>query len=181
MRSGEQHDRQPPVEVADTSAAGQRMTSERRSHVRAVADGSMQMQEAALTGREIDESAVSSLTLSEAMADPFGILGRLIDIPEQAALGLSAMAQAGSLSMDENVLPPRLHESQAQVRPDADAAAALFVTSIGTVEPLVTRLVLLLLYHANPQAYESLASAELGTRHENCASAHQEVAQIAGR
>ena len=83
VAAGEQHDRQPPAEVADMSAAGQRLTSERRSHVRAVADGIMQLQEEALTGREIDESAVSSLTLSEALADPFGVLGRLSKFPSR--------------------------------------------------------------------------------------------------
>jgi hypothetical protein len=38
---------------------------------------------------------------------------------------------------------------------------ALFITAIGTVEPLVTRLVLLLLYYSEPQHYTSLADPTL--------------------
>ena len=38
---------------------------------------------------------------------------------------------------------------------------ALFVTAVGTVEPLVTRLVLLLFYYASPQSYRSLADPAL--------------------
>ena len=71
------------------------------------------------------------------------------------------MAQAGSLSMDE-MFHLRAY-MRAKLKSDRTPMLlrALFVTSIGTIEPLVTRLMLLLLYHANPQVYESLASVEL--------------------
>jgi hypothetical protein len=38
---------------------------------------------------------------------------------------------------------------------------ALFITSVGTIEPLVTRLVHLLLHHTEPQTYASLDDSEL--------------------
>jgi hypothetical protein len=47
VAAGEAHDRQSPAEAADLSPAALRLTSDRRSHVRAVADGILAMQDTA--------------------------------------------------------------------------------------------------------------------------------------
>jgi hypothetical protein len=137
------------------------LTGERRSHVRAVADAIMEIQETALTGWEVDESVVTGLDVRQVIADPFGFLGRLIGIQEQAALGLSAVGKAVSLSLDEMFYLRAYMRAALKSARTPMLLRALFVTAIGTVEPLVTRLLLLLLYHASPQAFSSLAAPEL--------------------
>ncbi|MCW2936177.1 MAG: hypothetical protein JWM19_7139 [Actinomycetia bacterium] len=145
--------------------AGLRLAEERRCHVRAVADAMMQAQEAELAGQDFDEAVVSGLSERDAMADPSGILARLMDVPGQAALALSLMEGASGLSGDE------LFYLRACVRARSSSARtpmllqAVFLTSIGIAEPLVTRMVLLLLHHgSSPGAYESLADPRLEER-----------------
>jgi hypothetical protein len=56
------------------------------------------MQDAAISGRQLDESAVSGLTMRDAAADPFGIFGRLVDVPEQVGLAVATLGQVVSRS-----------------------------------------------------------------------------------
>jgi hypothetical protein len=160
VAAGEQHDQQSPAEAADLSPAGQRLTHERRSRARAVADAVLAMQEAA-AGDEFDESAVSGMTTREVLADPYGILGRLLDIPEQTASMLSAMEQLASLSPDELFYFHAYTQIKLKSERTPMMLRALFVTAVGSVEPLLTRLVQLLLYYANPGGYGSLADPKL--------------------
>lgn len=154
----------PPRRQPTRPRLGCDLTDERRTRVRAVADAIMEAQEAALAGREFDESVVSGLSERDAMADPFAILGRLIDIPEQAALALSAVEQASGLSGDEMFYLRTYMRASLKSARAPMLLRAVFVTCIGIVEPLVTRLVLLLLYYASPGAYESLADPALEFR-----------------
>jgi len=124
----------------------------------------MEMQEAALSGLEIDEAAVNGLSEHDAMADPFGILSRLIDVPGQTALALSAVEQASGLSGEEMLYLRAYMRASLKSARTPTLLRAVFVTCIGTVEPLVTRLVLLLLYYTSPEAYESLADPALERR-----------------
>jgi hypothetical protein len=136
--AGQQYDQKPPAQVADSSPAGLRLADERQVQVRAVADGMMEMQEAALAGQEFDEAAVSGLSERDAMADPFGILGRLINVPEQAALAVSAMEQASGLSGDEVFYLRAYMRACSKSARTPMLLRAVFVASIGIVEPLVT-------------------------------------------
>jgi hypothetical protein len=158
---GEAHDRQAPAEAADLSPAGQHLTPDSRSRARAVADAVLAMQETATSEDQLDESAVSGLTKRDAAADPFGILGRLMNIPEQAALGVAAIEQAANLSADELFYFRVYVRAKLKSERTPMLLRALFITAVGTVEPLVTRLVLLLLYYADPQSYRSLADPAL--------------------
>lgn len=161
VAAGVAHDGQSPGEAADLSPAGQRLSAERRSHTRAVADAVLAMQDAAISGQQLDESAVSGLTMRDAVADPFGILGRLMNVPEQAAMAVEALGQVAGLSGDELFYFRAYVRAKLKAERTPTLLRALFVTAVGTVEPLVTRLVLLLLYYANPQSYRSLADPAL--------------------
>jgi hypothetical protein len=162
--AGQQYDQKPPAQVADSSPAGPRLAEDRRVQVRAIADAMMGIHEAALAGREFDEEALSGLSERDAMADPFGIVARLIDVPQQAALAVSAMEQASGLSGDEMFYLRAYMRACSKSARTPMLLRAVFVASIGTVEPLVTRLVLLLLYHGSPGAYGSLADSRLEER-----------------
>lgn len=161
VAAGVAHDGQSPAEAADLSPVGQRLTAERRSHTRAVADAVLAMQDAAISGQQLDESAVSGLTMRDAVADPFGILGRLMNVPEQAAVAVEALGQVAGLSVDEMFYFHAYVRAKLKTERTPMLLRALFVTAVGTVEPLMTRLVLLLLYYANPQSYRSLADPAL--------------------
>ena len=161
VAAGVAHDGQSPAEAADLSPAGQRLTAERRSYTRAVADAVLAMQDAAVSEAALDESAVSGLTMRDAVADPFGILGRLMNVPDQAAVAVEALAQVATLSGDEMFYFRAYVRAKLKAERTPMLLRALFVTAVGTVEPLVTRLVLLLLYYASPQSYRSLADPAL--------------------
>jgi hypothetical protein len=159
--AGEQYDHQDPAEMADLSPAGRRMSAERRTAVRAVADGISALQEEAFAGQEITEADLGPLGQSEVMADPFGVLGRLMDLPGQTELGLAAMSLASGLSGDE-LLYLRAHmRARDKTARSPLLLRALFITAIGTIEPLVTRLVQLLLFRARPDSYGSMAAVQL--------------------
>jgi hypothetical protein len=161
VTAGEQHDLQAPADMADQSAAARRLTVDQRSHARTVADAVLAMQEASSTGQEFDESAVSGLTMQQAVADPFGILNRLMNVPEQTALVVSMLEQAASLSPYETFYFRAYIRARQKAERTPMLLRALFVTTVGTVEPLLTRLVILLLYYGSPQKYRSLAAPEL--------------------
>jgi hypothetical protein len=161
VAAGEAHDRQSPAETADQSPAAQRLTGDRRSHVRAVADGILEMQDAALSGQAFDESKVSGVTIREAVSDPFGIVARFMDVPGQTELAVSLVERAASLSSDELFYLRAYTQAKLKSERTPMLLRALFITAIGTVEPLVARMVLLLLYYANPGQYGSLSAVEL--------------------
>lgn len=121
----------------------------------------VEMQDAALGGQEPDESKVSGLTLREAVADPFGIVARFMGVPGQTELAVSLAGQAASLSHDEMFYLRAYTQAKLKSARTPMLLRALFVTAAGTVEPLVTRLVLLLLYYADPQRCGSLAAPGL--------------------
>jgi hypothetical protein len=162
VAAGEQHDRLPPADMADQSAAARRLTVDQRGRVRMVADAVLGMQEGASSaGQEFNESVVSGLTMQQAVADPFGILNRLMDVPEQTALVVSMLEQAASLSPDEIFYFRAYIRARQTAERTPMLLRVLFVIAVGTVEPLLTRLVILLLYYGSPQKYGSLAAAEL--------------------
>jgi hypothetical protein len=115
----------------------------------------------AVAAQLADESALGSLTPAEVMADPFGTVGALIDLPAYMQQALPATAKLASLSPREMLyLAAYLRQSTATPRTPL-LLRALLVTATGIVEPLVTRLVRLLMYHAAPQDYSSLADPSL--------------------
>jgi hypothetical protein len=161
VAAGEQHDQRSPAEAADASPAGLRLTPESRTRVRAAYDLLLAMQGEGVDGQQFDESVASSITLREVMADPFGLLARIMNIPEQAEAIVKALGKLTSLSGDEVLYFHAYARASDQTGRTPMLLRALFITAVGTIEPLVTRLVTLLLYHAAPQRYASLADPEL--------------------
>lgn len=161
VAAGEQHDRRSPAETADASPAGLRLSPENRAKVRATGDALLAMQEEELDKQQFDEPAVSGFTMREAAADPFGILGRVMNVPAQAELMGKAIGQMTALTGDEMFYFSAYVRAASKDSRTPMLLRALFATAVGTIEPLVTRLVMLLLYHSVPGRYASLADPEL--------------------
>ena len=104
-----------------------------------------------------------------------------MDIPAHTELAVSLVERAASLSSDELFYLRAYTRAKLKSERTPMLLRALFVTAIGTVEPLVTRMVLLLLYYANPGQYGSLSAAELEDDARSlCYGPAREVAQVAG-
>ena len=97
VATGEQHDQRSPAEAADASPAGLCLTPESMTRVRAAYDLLRAMQDEAVDGQQFDESVASSLTLREVMADPFGLIARVMNIPEQTEAIVKALGNLASL------------------------------------------------------------------------------------
>lgn len=160
VAAGEHHDRMAPGDVADASAAGRRLNEDARVRVRQAAREWADQAHTALDTAEWDESAAASLTLADIVADPFGNVASLVDLPSVAAEIKSALG-AGLTSVDEGLYYFSYLRSVARSRRTRLLLRALFVTAVGTVEPLVARMVHLLLHHTQPHAYPSLADPDL--------------------
>jgi hypothetical protein len=95
------------------------------------------------------------------MANPFGTIGALIDLAAYKQRALPATAELASLSSRE-MLYLATYLRQALPTPRTPLLLrALFATAVGMVEPLVTRLVRMLMYRAATQDYSSLADPRL--------------------
>jgi hypothetical protein len=134
--AGRQQDRQPPADTADASPAGRRLSGERRTQMRALADTITATQQAALAGRELDESALNGVSLGEMIADPFGFLAPLLDVNADISTALSAVAQTSDLSRDDMLYLRAYMKAAVMSDRTPVLLRALFVTAIGTVEPL---------------------------------------------
>jgi len=163
------HEQRSPVQVADSSPAANVLAGERRALLRKVGDALSEAMATAIGEQPTDDSALTGLTAAEITADPFGISDRLMDTAAYVArvlsgLGADLMAQLGAMSVDEaSYLAAYLQAADQQPRAPA-LLRAVFATAVATVEPLVTRMVLLLLYEAAPDAYTSLADPELDNK-----------------
>jgi len=159
--AGEQHDRQDPVEIANRSPAGRRLPTERRAAVQAIAVGISALLVESPKSGEVTDADLGSLSQAEVMADPFGVLGRLTNLSRQTELGLSAISLAMGLSADELLYLRAYVRARDKEARTPVLLRALFITAIGTIEPLVTRLVQLLLFRTDPDRYGSLAAVQL--------------------
>jgi hypothetical protein len=161
VAAGERVDERPAVQAADLSPAARGLDSSDRARLQALGDRFIATLDAAVAEQRIDEEALRSLTPTEVMADPFGTIGALLDLPTYLQQALPAAAGLASLSSRE-MLYLVAYLRQAAVSPRTPLLLrALLVTAVGTVEPLVTRLVRLLMNRAAPQAYSSLADPRL--------------------
>ncbi|MGH3225350.1 MAG: hypothetical protein ACRDPY_42820 [Streptosporangiaceae bacterium] len=163
------HEQRSPVQVADSSLAAEVLAGGRRALLRKVGDALSEATATATGEHPIDESALAGLTAAEITADPFGIADSLMDPAAYvarvfSALGPDLMAQLGAMSADEaSYLAAYLQAADQQPRAPV-LLRAVFAAAVATVEPLVTRMVLLLLHEAAPDAYASLADPELDSK-----------------
>lgn len=160
VAAGEQQDRMSPDEVADASTAGQRLTASTRARLREAAREWADQAFAALDAAEFNDSALAALTRPQVIADPFGTMASLLDVSAIATNLMPALA-AGLTSTDEALYYFSYLRAIRRSPRTPLLLRALFVTAIGTVEPLVTRMVLLLLRHTQPETYPSLTDPAL--------------------
>jgi len=162
VAAGDQHDRMSAAAVADATAAGRRLTEESRSRIREAARQWEEKAYAAFDRHALDESAVASLTLAEVVADPYGVLTKLVDIQSVATEVMPALMDAAPVtSIDEAFYYFSYLRAVCRSRRTPLLLRALFVAAVGTIEPLVTRVVQRLLHHAQPQMHPSLADPAL--------------------
>ena len=161
--AGGRVDERPAAQAADLSPAAAGLDDASRARVRSLGDAFTGVLDEAVAAQlaGTDESALGSLTPAEVMADPFGTLGALIDLPAYMQQALPATAELASLSSRE-MLYLAAYLRQALPTPRTPLLLrALFATAVGMVEPLVTRLVRQLMYRAARQAYLSAADPKL--------------------
>lgn len=169
VAASQAHEQRPAAQVADSSATAKVLTAERRAFLRNLGDTFSAAVNTAGQEHPIDQAALEGLTASEITADPFGVIHGLMDTPAYIARVLSAsgadlITELGGMSADEvYYLATYLQASDQQPRTPA-LLRAVFAAAVATIEPLVTRMVLLLLYDAAPGAYTSLADLELDAK-----------------
>jgi len=123
--------------------------------------------ESAIREQTLNEAAVTSLTEADALADPIGTIRKLADMNTYITQVLSMLGQAtilpelAGLSQREVLYFLTYVQASARTPNSSILLRALFVAAVGTVEPLVTRLVQLLLHDSNTGKYTSLADPKL--------------------
>lgn len=161
VAAGERVDERPAPQAADLSPAARGLDDASRARIRCLGDAFTGVLDEAVAAQLADESVLGSLTPAEVMADPFGTVGALIDLPGYMQRALPATAKLAGLSPRE-ILYLAAYLRQATPTPRTPLLLrALFATATGMVEPLVTRLLRLLMYHSAPQDYSSLADPSL--------------------
>jgi hypothetical protein len=165
VAAGQAHDQRSSAEVADNSPAGLALGDEQRTRLGKLADGFRQATEAAAEAP--DESALDSITLTQIMTDPFGTASVLFDMPAYGARVVSdprfteLVTRLPSASASEiSYLVSYLQATERAPRTPV-LLRALFATAVGSVEPLVSRYVALLLFDAEAGVYGSLADPAL--------------------
>jgi hypothetical protein len=167
--AGEKYEQRTPTEVADSSGAAELVSAERRQAVRQLGDQLLEVMNSSFEAQTFDESVLEGLSLADMQADLFGIVNQSMDTPAYVTHVLQALtpdliSRLSSLSADEGTyLAAYVHAVEPQPKTPA-LLRALFAAAVGAVEPLVTRMVLILLYEKSPEAYTSMADARLDKR-----------------
>jgi hypothetical protein len=167
VSASDAHRQRSPAEVADSLPIARRLAPERRAVLRSLGDTLNAITDSAVEHQPVDEAAAGNLRAAEVMADPFGTVSRLMDLPGYLAAVLSALGssdfltQLAGMSPDDGSYFATYVQADLQVPRTPLLLRALFAAAVGTVEPLVTRLVQLVLYDATPASYASLADPEL--------------------
>ncbi len=163
----EAHGQRPAAEVADSLPVARTLATERRARLRELGDTLSDITATAVQEQPIDNTAAEQLTAADITADPFGIAGTLMDIPAYLTKVLSRLgsadflAELAGISPDEGSYFTAHVQARDQLSRTPLLLRAVFAAAVGTVEPLVTRLVQLVLYEAAPGSYVSLADPEL--------------------
>jgi hypothetical protein len=167
MKASEAHQLRSPAHVADEAGFGRSLSPQRREHLRRLGDTLQGAINAALAEQPMDESLLAGLTPAAVSADPFGIANSLMDTPlylerVTGQLEESFIAQLEAMSVDDaGYLTSYLSALDQSPRVPV-LLRALFAAAVSTLEPLVTRLVLLALHdEAPPGTYASLADPTL--------------------
>ena len=167
VAASEGHAQRPAAEVADSLPAARMLDAGRRSRLRELGDMISSVTATAVEGQPVDEAALEDITAADIVADPFGVAGRLIDFPAYLAEALSRigptdfLAELAGMSPEEGSYLAAYVQAKDLLPRAPLLLRALFAAAAGTVEPLVTRMVHLVLYEAAPGSYSSLADPRL--------------------
>jgi hypothetical protein len=167
VAASEAHTQRPAAEVADSLPAARMLDAGRRSRLCELGDTLSAITTMAVADQPVDEAALEAITAADIVADPFGVVGRLTDFPAYQARALSGLGSAGFLADLEGMSPEEgsylatYVQAKDRLLRTPLLLRALFAAAVGTVEPLVTRLVQLTLYDVAPGSYTSLADPQL--------------------
>jgi hypothetical protein len=164
--ASERYEQRTPVEVADSSPVAPFVDADRRHALRQLADHFHGLVDEALQGQPFDESVLDGLSRTDLVADPFAVVNRAMDTPayvDQVLQGMGAQLGPqllGLSAVEATYLAAYLQAIDSPPKTPA-LVRALFAAAVGTVEPLVGRMVSIVLYDQSPQAYRSLADPQL--------------------
>jgi hypothetical protein len=167
VAASERHAQRPAAEVADSLPAARTLAAGRRFRLRELGDTLSSITTTAVEGEAVDEAALEDITAADIVADPFGVAGRLIDFPAYQAQVPSSLgpadflAELAGMSPEEGSYLVAYVHAKDQLPRTPLLLRALFAASVGTGEPLVTRMAQLVLYEAAPGSYSSLADPRL--------------------
>ncbi len=111
VAAGERVDELSAAQAADLSPAARGLDDASRARIRSLGDAFTGVLDEAVAAQLADESVLGSLTPAAVMADPFGTVGALIDLPGYMQRALPATAELAGLSPRETLylaayLPP---------------------------------------------------------------------------
>lgn len=167
VAASEAHAQRPAAEVADSLPAARPLAPRRRSRLRELGDAISSITTTAIEHQPVNETALEGITAAGLIADPFGAVARVIDFPAYQAEVLAGLGPADFLAELAGMTPEEgsylAAYVQAQDRPARTPLLlrAVFAAAVGIVEPLVTRMVQLVLHETAPGSYTSLADPEL--------------------
>jgi hypothetical protein len=167
VAASEAHARRPAAEVADSLPPARTLSPRRRSRLRELGDAISSVTTTAVEHQPVDETALEGITAAVLVADPFGAVGRVIDSPAYQAKVLVRLGPADFLAELAGMTPEEGSYLAAYVQvKDRPARTplllrAVFAAAVGIIEPLMTRMVQLVLYETAPGSYTSLADPEL--------------------
>ena len=167
VAASEGHAQRPAAELADSLPVARTLDAGRRSRLRELGDTLINVTTTAIEDQPVNEAALEDITAADIIADPFGVVVRLTDFPAYQAQVLSSLgptdflAEVAGMSPEEGSYLAAYVQAKDRLPRTPLLLRALFAAAVGTVEPLVTRMVQLVLYEAAPGSYCSLADPEL--------------------
>jgi hypothetical protein len=163
--AAEQHDEKSANAVAEQSPAAARIFDERKKSLRDALDAAVDKMHARLETLPVDRDAVERVTSAKFLTDPVGTV---------EAIAPDAMGIIGDLMGEFSNLPLTSLDEADYLRAYATAPMrasrrslllrSLYLTGLGSIEPLLARMVRLLLVHAEGHRYPSLTAPGLEER-----------------
>jgi len=164
--ASERYEQRTPADVADGSPVAPFVDADRRCALQQLADRFRGLVAETLQGQPFDESVLDGLSRADLVADPFAIVNRGMDTPayvDQVLQGMGAELAPqllGLSTVEAAYLAAYLQAVDSEAKTPA-LLRALFAAAVGTVEPLVSRMVSIVLCDRSPQAYGSLVDPQL--------------------
>lgn len=161
VAAGALFDARVPREVADSSAAGRRLPLEARDRLAALADEAPGVLDALLPELSSRIDAAEPIDKATAIVDPFSIL-RDVGGLQVLATGSAAVFAGHSVgSIDEIAYLRTYLDALVPTARSEMLLRAMFLAVMGSIEPMLLRIVRRLLLHQRPQEFASLGDPDL--------------------